>query len=35
MDPVVSKEKAKPLLAKGGIEIPGLRLEEHSNMSMK
>ena len=35
MDPTVSKEKAKPLLVKGGIEIPGLRLEEHNNMSMK
>ena len=33
--PTVSKEKAKPLLTKGNIEIPGLRLEEHNNMSLK
>ena len=33
--PTVSKEMAKPLLVKQGIEIPGLRLEEHNNMSMK
>ena len=33
--PTVSKEMAKPLLSKGGVEIPGLRLEEHNNMSMK
>lgn len=34
-EPTVSKEKVKPLLAKCSMEIPGLHLEEHNNMSVR
>ena len=35
VEPTVAKDKVKPLLTKFGFDVPGLRLEEHNNMSVK